>query len=47
MPKTEQLNIRTTKELLEKIDAKAKEIDRSRNWSIEEAIRQYCKASGR
>ena len=46
MPKI-QYNFRIDPSLLEKIKAKAKEDRRSVNASIELAIEQYCKASGR
>jgi hypothetical protein len=46
MPK-QQYNIRIEPSLLEKIQQKAKEERRSVNQSIEIAIENYCKASGR
>ena len=38
---TKSITIRTEPEIVEKLSALAKSMDRSRNWVIEEALKQY------
>jgi len=38
---TKSITIRTESEIVEKLSALAKSMDRSRNWVIEEALKQY------
>lgn len=38
---TKSITIRTESEIVEKLSALAKSIDRSRNWVIEDALKQY------
>jgi predicted transcriptional regulator len=42
---TEPVTIRTTKETVEEIDALAAAMDRSRNYVINQALRQYLEAN--
>jgi predicted transcriptional regulator len=41
------LTIRTEPELVEKLSALAKSMDRSRNWVIEDALKQYLEQQAR
>ena len=38
---TKSITIRTEPEIVEKLSALAKSMDRSRNWIIEDALKQY------
>lgn len=42
---TEPITIRTTKETVDEIDALAMAMDRSRNYVINQALRQYLEAN--
>ena len=42
---TEPITIRTTKETVDEIDALAAAMDRSRNYVINQALRQYLEAN--
>ncbi|KGM34193.1 CopG family ribbon-helix-helix protein [Inquilinus limosus] len=42
---TEPITIRTTKETVDEIDALATAMDRSRNYVINQALRQYLEAN--
>jgi len=43
---TEPITIRTTRKLVSEIDALAAATDRSRNYIVNQAIRQYVEANG-